>query len=45
MASQLKREVFPGPADASAFPTISSVNPVVTVMLTAERADLIRRTR
>jgi choline dehydrogenase-like flavoprotein len=31
-------------ADASAFPTIPSVNPVVTVMLTAERAaDLIRR--
>jgi choline dehydrogenase-like flavoprotein len=30
-------------ADASAFPTIPSVNPVITVMLTAERAaDLIR---
>ena len=31
-------------ADASVFPTLSSVNPVVTVMLIAERAaDLIRR--
>ena len=31
-------------ADASVFPTIPSVNPVVTVMLTAERAaDLIRQ--
>jgi choline dehydrogenase-like flavoprotein len=30
-------------ADASVFPTIPSVNPVITVMLTAERAaDLIR---
>jgi choline dehydrogenase-like flavoprotein len=30
--------------DASVFPTIPSVNPVVTVMLTAERAaDLIRQ--
>jgi choline dehydrogenase-like flavoprotein len=33
-------------ADASVFPTIPSVNPVVTVMLTAERAaDLIRQDR
>jgi choline dehydrogenase-like flavoprotein len=33
-------------ADASVFPTIPSVNPVVTVMLTAERAaDLIRQSR
>jgi choline dehydrogenase-like flavoprotein len=33
-------------ADASVFPTIPSVNPVVTVMLTAERAaDLIRQGR
>lgn len=32
--------------DASVFPTIPSVNPVVTVMLTAERAaDLIRQDR
>jgi len=31
-------------ADASVFPTIPSVNPVLTVMLTAERAaDLIRQ--
>jgi choline dehydrogenase len=31
-------------ADASVFPTIPSVNPVITVMLTAERAaDLIRQ--
>jgi choline dehydrogenase-like flavoprotein len=31
--------------DASVFPTIPSVNPVVTVMLTAERAaDLVRQT-
>lgn len=31
-------------ADASVFPTIPSVNPVVTVMLAAERAaDLIRQ--
>jgi choline dehydrogenase-like flavoprotein len=31
-------------ADASVFPTIPSVNPVVTVMITAERAaSLIRR--
>jgi choline dehydrogenase len=30
-------------ADASVFPTIPSVNPVITVMLTAERAaSLIR---
>jgi choline dehydrogenase-like flavoprotein len=33
-------------ADASVFPTIPSVNPVITVMLTAERAaDLIRQDR
>ena len=33
-------------ADASVFPTIPSVNPVITVMLTAERAaDLIRQSR
>ena len=33
-------------ADASVFPTIPSVNPVVTVMMTAERAaDLIRQDR
>jgi choline dehydrogenase len=33
-------------AEASVFPTIPSVNPVVTVMLTAERAaDLIRQSR
>jgi choline dehydrogenase-like flavoprotein len=33
-------------ADASVFPTIPSVNPVVTVMLTAERAaDLIAQDR
>jgi choline dehydrogenase-like flavoprotein len=33
-------------ADASVFPTIPSVNPVVTVMLTAERAaDLVRQDR
>ena len=33
-------------ADASVFPTISSVNPVITVMLVAERAaDLIRQDR
>jgi choline dehydrogenase-like flavoprotein len=31
-------------ADASVFPTIPSVNPVVTVMITAERAvSLIRQ--
>jgi len=31
-------------ADASVFPTIPSVNPVITVMLVAERAaDLIRQ--
>jgi choline dehydrogenase-like flavoprotein len=28
-------------ADASAFPTIPSVNPVITVMLTAERATAL----
>jgi choline dehydrogenase-like flavoprotein len=33
-------------ADASVFPTIPSVNPVITVMITAERAaDLIRQDR
>jgi choline dehydrogenase len=33
-------------ADASVFPTIPSVNPVITVMLVAERAaDLIRQDR
>jgi choline dehydrogenase-like flavoprotein len=31
-------------ADASVFPTLTSVNPVVTVMVVAERAaDLIRQ--
>jgi choline dehydrogenase-like flavoprotein len=30
-------------ADASVFPTIPSVNPVVTIMLTAERAAALIR--
>ena len=44
--SRLRVRGVPGlrVADASVFPTIPSVNPVVTVMLTAERAaDLIRQ--
>jgi choline dehydrogenase-like flavoprotein len=45
---ELKVRGVPGlrVADASVFPTIPSVNPVITVMLTAERAaDLIRQAR
>jgi choline dehydrogenase len=43
---QLRVRGVPGlrVVDASVFPTIPSVNPVVTVMLTAERAaDMIRQ--
>jgi choline dehydrogenase-like flavoprotein len=46
--SRLRVRGVPGlrVADASVFPTIPSVNPVITVMLAAERAaDLIRQDR